>query len=141
LGECGDELAREVSGRHCLDEEVMISPENAGHRVIKDAHKAVDAAVESGKLIRPASCERRHSTPPPAFIDGHEHSQIQAHHEDYDQPLYVQWLCTRCHRIRHGKERPRATYTARQIVLRWCTAQLMAARIELQEIGAALLKR
>jgi ribosomal protein S27AE len=51
-------------------------------------HNAVSRAIKSGKLIR-QSCEKC----------GNENSL--AHHEDYDKPLMVNWLCQPCHKKRH----------------------------------------
>lgn len=31
-------------------------------------------------------------------------SQVEAHHEDYSQPLLIVWLCPDCHRNIHLKE-------------------------------------
>jgi hypothetical protein len=52
------------------------------------AHSAVSSAIKSGKLVR-MPCERC----------GCEKSV--AHHEDYDLPLDVNWLCQPCHKQRH----------------------------------------
>lgn len=52
------------------------------------AHSAVARALRAGKLL-PAPCERC----------GCEKSL--AHHEDYDKPLEVVWLCQPCHKQRH----------------------------------------
>ena len=52
------------------------------------AHSAVARALRSGQLI-PIPCERC----------GDENSL--AHHEDYDKPLDVMWLCQPCHKKRH----------------------------------------
>lgn len=52
------------------------------------AHNAVARAIRKGSLIR-CSCERC----------GNEKSV--AHHEDYDKPLDVMWLCEPCHKQRH----------------------------------------
>ena len=52
------------------------------------AHNAVARALRIGKLI-PLPCERC----------GDENSL--AHHEDYDKPLDVMWLCQPCHKQRH----------------------------------------
>ena len=52
------------------------------------AHSAVARAIKSGSLHR-SPCERC----------GDERSV--AHHEDYDKPLQVVWLCTPCHKQRH----------------------------------------
>lgn len=51
-------------------------------------HNAVRRAVKSGKLIIPASCKC-----------GRE--KVGAHHDDYDKPLDVMWLCQACHKQRH----------------------------------------
>lgn len=43
-------------------------------------------AIKKGQLVRPnmcSSCERV--------------IKVEAHHEDYSQPLVVKWLCKRCH--------------------------------------------
>jgi len=52
------------------------------------AHSAVARAVRSGDLIR-QPCIRCDS------------KKTEAHHEDYDKPLEVMWLCTPCHKQRH----------------------------------------
>lgn len=52
------------------------------------AHNAVRNAIISGKLIK-KHCERC----------GNQKSL--AHHEDYDKPLEVMWLCQPCHKQRH----------------------------------------
>lgn len=53
-------------------------------------HNKVARAIRSGKLVR-NSCERC----------GNEKSY--AHHEDYDKPLDVMWLCQPCHKQRHAE--------------------------------------
>lgn len=52
------------------------------------SHKAVGNAIKNGTLVR-LPCERC----------GNEKSL--AHHEDYDKPLDVMWLCQPCHKQRH----------------------------------------
>lgn len=51
-------------------------------------HSAVAVAIRSGDLVRhPCSrCGEKKSV---------------AHHEDYDKPLEVMWLCQPCHKQRH----------------------------------------
>ena len=51
-------------------------------------HNAVARALRNG-LIEPAPCA----------VCGSENSV--AHHEDYDKPLDVVWLCSACHKARH----------------------------------------
>ena len=51
-------------------------------------HNAVARALKSGALKR-SNCERC----------GHEKSM--AHHDSYDHPLQVMWLCQPCHKQRH----------------------------------------
>ena len=52
------------------------------------AHYAVAQAIRSGLLVRM-----------PCIRCGKE--KTEAHHEDYDKPLEVMWLCTSCHKQRH----------------------------------------
>lgn len=52
------------------------------------AHNAVARALKAGNLI-PQPCERCSS------------EVTVAHHEDYDKPLDVVWLCQSCHKKRH----------------------------------------
>jgi ribosomal protein S27AE len=53
------------------------------------AHNAVARAIKSGKLKR-LPCEQCGN------------DQSVAHHDDYDKPLFVKWLCHSCH-IKHHK--------------------------------------
>lgn len=55
------------------------------------ARKAVSNAVKKGILIRPNNCTRCGSMCKP-----------RGHHENYDKPLVVIWLCARCHNYVHG---------------------------------------
>ena len=52
------------------------------------AHSAVSKAIRSGHLVRQ-----------PCIRCGEKKSV--AHHEDYDRPLDVMWLCQPCHKQRH----------------------------------------
>ena len=51
-------------------------------------HSAVARAIKSGELVR-QNCERC------------KNENSLAHHEDYDKPLMVNWLCQPCHKQRH----------------------------------------
>jgi ribosomal protein S27AE len=52
------------------------------------AHGAVYRAIKNGKLVREPCCRC-----------GEQKSL--AHHEDYDKPLAIMWLCQPCHKQRH----------------------------------------
>lgn len=52
------------------------------------AHNAVCKSILNGKLIK-ANCEKCND------------AKSVAHHEDYDKPLQIIWLCTICHKQRH----------------------------------------
>jgi len=54
------------------------------------ARQAVMVAIRSGKLKR-QKCEKCGD------------QKTQAHHRDYSRPLYVQWLCAKCHGAAHRK--------------------------------------
>lgn len=58
----------------------------------RTAHSIVANAIKSGKLVRPERCQGCLELKP-----------VQAHHDDYDKPLDVQWLCQRCHSRLHAR--------------------------------------
>jgi cytochrome c5 len=55
------------------------------------ARNAVNNAVRDGRLVRLDTCQRCDATGVP----------IEGHHENYDQPLIVEWLCRPCHDTKH----------------------------------------
>jgi|SRR5580700_56750 hypothetical protein len=55
-------------------------------------HQRTLRAVRLGRLKRPEKCERCGETCKP-----------DAHHENYDKPMEVLWLCKLCHGKRHRK--------------------------------------
>jgi hypothetical protein len=57
---------------------------------IGPVHRKVHAAIEAGELVR-QPCEECGNEP------------AQAHHDDYDQPLAVRWLCDTHHKMWHAK--------------------------------------
>lgn len=52
------------------------------------AHRAVAKAIRQGEIVK-IPCVRCSSV------------KSVAHHEDYDKPLEVMWLCDPCHKQRH----------------------------------------
>jgi predicted Zn-ribbon and HTH transcriptional regulator len=59
----------------------------------RSAHVIYAAAIKAGTLIRKTECEDCGST---------SDRKLHGHHEDYDKPLDVVWLCHPCHRRRHS---------------------------------------
>ena len=54
---------------------------------------AVNNAVRDGRLVKPLACENCGSTA----------HRIHGHHDDYDRPLEVCWLCPACHNDWHKR--------------------------------------
>lgn len=62
--------------------------------VAQRARNLTQAAIRRGRIQRkPCEC------------CGGE-TQVEAHHDDYTQPLVVRWLCNQCHRDWHMKHEP-----------------------------------
>ncbi len=57
------------------------------------ARSKVSRAIRAGRLTRPNHCE----------LCGRE-AWIVGHHEDYDKPLVVMWLCQVCHSLQHAND-------------------------------------
>jgi len=69
-----------------------------GARADARAHDLTERAVLRGVLVRPERCEQCGGTGQP-YSDGRH--PIQAHHDDYNRPLDVRWLCQPCHHDWH----------------------------------------
>jgi len=84
-GESAEQTARRLS---------IQQKHRAADRKKRRAHGAVARAIRQGKLSRPSLCEECGSP-----------NQLEAHHDDYAQPLQVIWLCKFCHakRLPHYK--------------------------------------
>ena len=66
------------------------------------AHDILEKAVARGHVIRPDGCSVCGATG--HMRDGR--STIQAHHDDYNKPLDVRWLCQHCHHDWHKANVP-----------------------------------
>ena len=77
---------REVVG----EEVVALTTEERKHR--DRARARVAAKHRADPTWKAGACE-----------DCGDAQYIQGHHEDYDKPLEVLWLCRPCHLRRHGK--------------------------------------
>lgn len=71
----------------------------------KRAHKAVEKAVLRGELARHTTCENCGNACEP-----------HAHHDDYNKPIQVRWLCRSCHALIHpGNRLPIASRIAAEL--------------------------
>lgn len=61
----------------------------------KRAKSIFGYGMKSGKITRPTTCSKCPST-----------TMIQGHHDDYDKPLDVRWLCVKCHTAWHRHNTP-----------------------------------
>lgn len=56
----------------------------------RQAHIIVGNALRDGKIARPERCDCCQQA-----------VKLQAHHTHYSHPLWLAWLCSRCHRLVH----------------------------------------
>ena len=56
------------------------------------AHNAVNNALRDNRLTRVDNC-----------VECASDFAVEAHHDDYDQPLNVRWLCAVCHKRWHAE--------------------------------------
>ena len=75
-----------ASGRRSECKACEYAPRNRGLRYKKKAIELVSYAIKTKRLARASHCEICE-----------QEKMTQAHHQDYNQPLSVNWLCTGCH--------------------------------------------
>jgi hypothetical protein len=85
-----DPLARYITDRRARRRHVARHPEKSA------ARKSVAQALRSGTLVR-EPCEVCGLSHGHTRLDG-TRVHVEAHHDDYDQPLEVRWLCGDHHR-------------------------------------------
>ncbi|MDQ2987409.1 MAG: DNA cytosine methyltransferase [Armatimonadota bacterium] len=66
-----------------------------------NAQNIVEKAIQRGAL-KPKPCEVCGTNG--TFVDGRR--EVQAHHDDYNKPLAVRWLCQRHHHEWHKRNKP-----------------------------------
>ena len=57
------------------------------------ASRKLNRAIFNGKIIKPIKCSRCYRK-----------TKLVGHHDDYDKPLKVKWLCHSCHKIIHNQK-------------------------------------
>ena len=73
-----------------------------GAKASDKAQNLLETAIKQGAIERKTHCEECGDTG--EFKDGR--SKIQAHHDDYNKPLQVRWLCQPCHFKWHEENEP-----------------------------------
>lgn len=61
-----------------------------GNKEKRKAQDILNGAIRSGSMVRGSRCSRCN-----------KETNVDAHHDDYDKPLDVRWLCRSCHRQHH----------------------------------------
>lgn len=78
------------NGKQRVRERVKIWKKNNPEKTL--AHRAIEKAIKTNKLVKPEQC---------TFCK--KVRRLDAHHEDYENPLLVVWLCRDCHAKKHSK--------------------------------------
>jgi hypothetical protein len=59
-------------------------------KIKRNARNKLRYHIKTGKIIRPKKCEKCL-----------ENCIPEGHHNDYNKPLEIEWLCIRCHKNKH----------------------------------------
>jgi transposase-like protein len=72
------------------------------------AHIILNEAIRTKQIIKPKNCQKCDKEKP-----------LQAHHEDYNKPLNVIWLCSSCHHKTHKLKRIESnSYKQKKVYIR-----------------------
>jgi hypothetical protein len=99
---CSREAMRTALKRHGVQmrNQFRFGAENhfyrGGYRQVRRSQKLVQYAVANGSLA-PQPCESCGAT---GYLSNGRR-RVDAHHDDYTQPLNVRWLCQPCHHAWH----------------------------------------
>lgn len=77
---------------------------NPNERIKTNAALAVTKAIRDGVIVRDA-CEICGALGMEITANGQRRSLVHAHHDDYNYPLRVRWLCKSHHHEWHGLNR------------------------------------
>ena len=91
--ERSQQLRRESSARFKVAHPNYDAEYRAANKFKVAARKALNNSIACGNTIKPERCDEC-ELPFPA-------NEIEGHHDDYTTPLMVDWLCRKCHGIRH----------------------------------------
>jgi predicted DNA-binding protein YlxM (UPF0122 family) len=72
-----------------------------GTRASDRSQNLLEKALQRGLIQKKQTCEQCGKAP--KFKDGR--SGVQAHHDDYNKPLDVRWLCQKCHHLWHRQHK------------------------------------
>lgn len=75
-----------------------------------NVHNITEKAIKKG-ILKPSPCEECGKTG--KMSDGR--NLVQAHHDDYNKPLDVRWLCQPCHHEWHKNNKPIKRKEVREI--------------------------
>ncbi len=99
-------ISRNLEGKISLRSNLRFGKDNhfyrGGKRADSRAWDIMENEVRYGRLINPEKCSVCDSTE--RFSDGR--TAIQGHHDDYNKPLDVRWLCQKCHFKWHTTNTP-----------------------------------
>jgi hypothetical protein len=76
----------------------------------RECRKLTAKAIRNGNIVKPKRCSRCGDIPIPR--------KLHAHHDDYEKPYEIKWLCCSCHMRLHWKRYHKALKSPTKLTLR-----------------------